>query len=117
MLNVQYTGLFNIVLESFRKLGGSASSADIAALVAKRLRLTKAELNERFPGGTTRFHRELSWTRFYLAATGFLECPERRVWSLTAKGWTASFTDAQVQQIVQLHTKADMMLWGKNDEI
>ncbi|MGI8587944.1 MAG: restriction endonuclease [Chloroflexia bacterium] len=84
----QYDNLFNPALLAIKKLGGSASIAELNEEVTKSLHLNDKDLVQ--PHGVddrqTELEYRLAWARTYLKKAGLLDNSERGVWSLTAKG-------------------------------
>lgn len=82
-----YDRLFNPTLHAIKRLGGSASIAELNEEVTKSLGLTNAEISQPHTNGRqTRLEYRLAWARTYLKAYGLLDNSERGVWSLTPKG-------------------------------
>ena len=55
--------------------------------IAKRFKLTDADLAELLPSGRqTRFSNRVAWTKVHLTKAGLLSAPERGVFQLTARG-------------------------------
>lgn len=84
-----YDQLFNPVLESLKRLGGSGTIEEIHDEVAEMLELSEEQLSvlqdpER--GSRTKFSYNLAWTRTYLKKYGVLENSSRGVWALTPLG-------------------------------
>ncbi|MGA6826275.1 winged helix-turn-helix domain-containing protein [Nitrospira sp. NS4] len=86
----QYTDYINPVLESLKKLGGSARPAEVCPAIAKELSLSDLILEERLANGVSRFENQVHWARFYLAKDGYIDSSRRGVWSLTEKGRNAA---------------------------
>lgn len=86
----QYTDYINPVLDSLRKLGGSARPAEVCPAIAKDLSLSDSILEERLTNGVSRFENQVHWARFYLVKDGYIDSSRRGVWSLTEKGRNAA---------------------------
>ncbi|HEX6479187.1 MAG TPA: winged helix-turn-helix domain-containing protein [Ktedonobacteraceae bacterium] len=78
--------LFNPVLEAIKRLGGSASIAELDEEVTKKLHLTDKEIAEAHNERMTELEYRLAWARSYLKAYELLNNSERGIWVLTAKG-------------------------------
>lgn len=78
--------LFNPLLATLHKLGGSGSISEIEEKVADILKLTEKEINEIHKGNRTKLNYHLAWARTYLKLCGFLENSARGIWALTPKG-------------------------------
>jgi hypothetical protein len=76
------------LLDLLARTGGSAKTDDIAEGLAKRLKLTDADLNQRIrhagrPGGESAWRQRLRRVRHYLVKRGKLESGTARgVWVL-----------------------------------
>jgi restriction system protein len=75
----QFDGLFNPLLEAIKKLGGSASIAELNEEVAQNLHLTDKEIAEPHDERRTKLQYRLAWARTYLKAYGLLDNSERGV--------------------------------------
>src|ERR1035437_1811770 len=100
-----YDRLMNPVLQALRDLGGSGSTDEIYQRVAENLKLPEDVLNVPHDPETsnqTEVQYRLAWARTYLKKFGFLESPQRGLWSLTKKAESASEVDAkEVQRFVR----------------
>jgi len=80
--------LVNPTLAALRRLGGSASVAELLEQTIEELQLPR-ELAERPHSsreGTTQLGYRLGWTRTYLKKYGLIENSSRGVWALTSQG-------------------------------
>lgn len=82
----KYDEMFNPVLISLKKLGGSGTVSEIDEKVAEHLSLNDKDIAEIHRGNRTKLSYRLAWSRNYLKRYGLLENSERGVWSLTSKG-------------------------------
>ncbi len=82
----QYHKLFNPLLQALRRLGGSASIAELDEEVTKALALTPEEIAEPHDERQTRLQYRMAWARTYLKYYGLLDNSGRGVWVLTPKG-------------------------------
>jgi restriction system protein len=100
-----YDRLMNPVLQALRELGGSGSTEEIYQRVAENLKLPEDVLNVPHDPETsnqTEVQYRLAWARTYLKKFGFLESPQRGLWSLTKKAESVSEVDAkEVQRFVR----------------
>ncbi len=71
-------------LEALKSLGGYAHIRDIEDAVARRLGLTKTQLELDHPGvdNRTAFQYRCAWARTQLKAKGRVENPKKNIWSL-----------------------------------
>lgn len=90
-----YHALFNPVLAAMKRLGDSATIAELDDEVIKDLGLTEAELATPHGERLTEIQYRLAWARSYLKAYGFLDNSSRGVWVLTPKGKEATTVDPQ----------------------
>ena len=98
----KYTAYMNPLLETLKKLGGSARPSEVCTLIAKDLALPDSDLEERLKNGVSRFENKVHWARFYLAKTGYIDSSRYGVWSLTEKGRTAPrLTEEEIRDLVQ----------------
>jgi restriction system protein len=100
-----YDKLMNPVLQALRELGGSGSTEEIYQRVAESLKLPESVLSILHDPDTsnqTEVQYRLAWARTYLKKFGFLETPQRGLWSLTKKAESVAEVDAkEVQRFVR----------------
>ena len=100
-----YDRLMNPVLQVLRQLGGSGSTDEIYQRVVENLKLPEDVLNVPHDPETsnqTEVQYRLAWARTYLKKFGFLESPQRGLWSLTKKAESVAGVDAkEVQRFVR----------------
>ena len=95
----------NPLLRAMRDLGGSGSTDEIYQRVAENLKLPEdilSVLHDPETSNQTEVQYRLAWSRTYLKKFGFLETPQRGLWSLTKKAETISAVDTkEVQRFVR----------------
>ena len=95
----------NPLLQAVRELGGSGSTDEIYQRVAENLKLPEDVLSVSHDPETsnqTEVQYRLAWARTYLKKFGFLESPQRGLWSLAKKAETISAVDTkEVQRFVR----------------
>ena len=100
-----YDRLMNPLLQAMRELGGSGSTDEIYQRVAENLKLPEdvlSVLHDPETSNQTEVKYRLAWSRTYLKKFGFLETPQRGLWSLTKKAETISAVDTkEVQRFVR----------------
>lgn len=100
-----YDRLMNPVLQALRELGGSGSTDEVYQRVAENLKLPESVLSVLHDPETsnqTEVQYRMAWARTYLKKFGFLETPQRGLWSLTKKAESVSEVDAkEVQRFVR----------------
>ncbi|PAW80849.1 MAG: restriction endonuclease [Pedosphaera sp. Tous-C6FEB] len=100
-----YDRLMNPVLQALRGLGGSGSTDEIYQRVAEDLKLPESVLSVLHDPETsnqTEVQYRMAWARTYLKKFGFLETPQRGLWSLTKKAESISEVDTkEVQRYVR----------------
>ena len=100
-----YDRLMNPVLQALRELGGSGSTDEIYQRVAENLKLPESVLSVLHDPETsnqTEVQYRMAWARTYLKKFGFLETPQRGLWSLTKNAESVSEVDAkEVQRFVR----------------
>lgn len=91
----------NPVLQALRELGGSGSTDEIYQRIAENLKLPEDILSVPHDPETsnqTEVQYRLAWARTYLKKFGYLESPQRGLWSLTKKIESAPEVDAKAVQ-------------------
>ena len=100
-----YDRLMNPVLQALRQLGGSGSTDEIYQRVAENLKLPDSVLSilhDQETSNQTEVQYRMAWARTYLKKFGFLESPQRGLWSLTKKAESVSEVDTrEVQRFVR----------------
>ena len=95
----------NPLLKAMRDLGGSGSTDEIYQRIAENLKLPEdvlSVLHDPETSNQTEVQYRLAWSRTYLKKFGFLETPQRGLWSLTKKAETVSEVDTkEVQRFVR----------------
>ena len=98
----QFTTYINPLLAVLKGLGGSARSAEAKAAVARHLRLPDSVLEERLASGSSRFDNQVSWARYYLVRSGYIDSSRRGVWALTEKGRDVeALSKEEINRVVQ----------------
>jgi restriction system protein len=98
----QFTTYINPLLAVLKSLGGSARSAEAKVAVARHLRLPDSVLEERLASGSSRFDNQVSWARYYLVRSGYIDSSRRGVWALTEKGRDVeALSKEEIAMIVQ----------------
>lgn len=100
-----YDRLMNPLLKAMRDLGGSGSTDEIYQRVAENLKLPEdvlSVLHDPETSNQTEVQYRLAWSRTYLKKFGFLETPQRGLWSLTKKAEIVSEVNTkEVQRFVR----------------
>lgn len=99
MAGPQFIKYFPHVITALKELGNSGTPPEVRELIAERLQLSEATLNEPMPSGASRFENHIAWAKFYLAKAGYIDASKRGVWSLTDKGISANITDKEALKI------------------
>ncbi len=81
-----HTELFNPTLQAIKKLGDSASNAELNEEVIRNLKLSEQDLAQPHDPRQTEIEYRLAWARTYLKIYGLLDNSSRGVWVLTTKG-------------------------------
>ena len=98
----QFTTYINPLLAVLKNLGGSARSAEAKTAVAKYMRLPDSVLEERLASGSSRFDNQVSWARYYLVRSGYIDSSRRGVWGLTDKGRSVeALSSEEIAMVVQ----------------
>jgi restriction system protein len=93
MVVPQYDKLFDHVLQALKRLGGSASIAELGEEVIKNLNLTPEEIGQPHDERRTVLEYRLAWARTYLKAYGLLDNSARGIWVLTSQGKAVNEVD------------------------
>jgi len=90
MINIEtlkHEDLFDPVINSLRKLGGSASNQELQEVVPTVLDLTDNDLSFIKTGQTQpQFVLALGWAKSFLKRAGYIDNTSRGIWSLTKLG-------------------------------
>ena len=107
----------NPVLTAIKKLGGSASPAEVSATVVKDMGLEGSPLLEQTnKNGVSKFKNQINWVRFYLATAGYIDQSQHGVWTLTEKGRSAPpLTESDVHQLL-LESKRQVKAGGEPEK-
>ena len=76
----QFARYINPLLTVLKNLGGSARAAEAKTAVAEHLQLSDDVLEERIESGSSRFDNQVSWARYYLVRSGYIDSSRRGVW-------------------------------------
>lgn len=83
----QFIRFFNPILEVLKDLGGSGNSCEVKDLVAEKMNIQEAELEEKLSSGASRIKNQIAWARIYLVKSGLMDDSSKRgIWSITSKG-------------------------------
>ncbi len=97
-----YHAMFNPVLAAIKRLGGSATIAELDDEVIGSLALTEQEIATPHGDRQTEVQYRLAWARTYLKAYGLLENSSRGVWAITPTGRDVSIVEpGTVQRFVR----------------
>ena len=109
----QFARYINPLLTALKSLGGSARPAEAKDAVADHLQLSGDVLEERLESGSSRFENQVSWARYYLARSGYIDSSRRGVWALTEKGRSVdALSEEQIEKLVR-----DVIAqWGSRTE-
>ena len=89
----RFHDLFNPVLTAIKRLGDSATIAELDDEVIKTLGLSAEEIARPHGERMTEIEYRLAWARTYLKAYGLLDNSSRGVWALTPKGKEVATVD------------------------
>jgi restriction system protein len=102
----QFDALFNPILQAIKKLGGSASIAELDEEITNSVHLSDEDIAEPHGERGTELQYRLAWARTYLKAFGLLDNTARGVWVLTDKGQHVDSVDPrQVTRFVRDSTR------------
>lgn len=72
--------------DAIKKLGGSATNAEIKEKLIETLNLSEDEINDIHKNSTTKLDYRVGWAKNYLKNAGYILNSCRGVWALTEKG-------------------------------
>jgi restriction system protein len=102
-----YTELLNPLLAALRRLGGSASIAELDEEVIKGLGLSEEEIATPHGQRDTEIEYRLAWARTYLKGYNVITNSARGVWALTSDGQAVQAVDPiTVVQVVRAKSRA-----------
>jgi restriction system protein len=101
----QYHALIKPVLDAIRRLGGSATNAELNEEVIRCLNLPEQEIAQQHNESLSEIEYRLAWARTYLKANGFIDNTARGVWILTSIGKEQS-GEVDTQALVRFVRKA-----------
>jgi restriction system protein len=87
------------IIESLRKLGGSASPLELKDALIANLDITEEELSERLANNVFRIDNQIAWSKIYLSREGLLDVTDPKVWSLTEEGLRRDLSEDDVLAI------------------
>lgn len=82
----KFVGYFWPVIETLKRLGGSARPAEVREEIVTKLGISETAQSETLQSGFPRFDNQVAWARFYLVKAGIIDSSSRGVWTLTEKG-------------------------------
>jgi restriction system protein len=98
----QFAQYINPLLAVLKHLGGSATSSEAKAAVGEHLRLPDDIVEEQLESGSSRFDNQVSWARYYLVRTGYIDSSRRGVWALTEKGRNVEvLSEEEIEELVR----------------
>lgn len=98
----RYGDLLNPLLQAIKRLGGSASIAELDEEVTKAIGLTEANIAIPHDERQTELEYQLAWGRTYLKAFGLLDNSSRGIWTITAAGKNLDTVDPnEVKRLVR----------------
>jgi len=107
----------NSVLTALKELGGSGTSKEVIARVAKSEKVSNEFREETLKNGSSIFDNQVAWARYYLAKEGLIDKSKRGVWTLTPLGQKTTLSKEEARDI---RLKWDIMYKksqkNKNDE-
>jgi len=87
------------IIETLRKLGGSASPSELKDALVGMLEISEDELEEKLKSGVSRIDNQLVWSKVYLVREGLLDVSDPNIWSLTEDGLRRSLNEDEVLKI------------------
>lgn len=84
------------VLETIKRLGGSARAGEVTDEVLKHLGISESEQAETTTNGQSRVRNQIGWARFYLTKGHLLQESQRGRWTLTPQGEAAQLDEEAI---------------------
>jgi restriction system protein len=97
--NCRFLRYMKPVIEALQKLGHSARPKQVVNAVQQTIDVPAEDLERKTKSGQSIFENDVHWCRHYLVKAGFIDSSKRGVWTLTAKGRSAIFTDQLSSEI------------------
>lgn len=91
--------VFLPILTILRKLGGSASPAELKDGLVTMLEISDEELEEKLKNGVSRIDNLITWSKVYLVREGLVDTSDPNVWSITEGGLKRQLTNDDVHGI------------------
>lgn len=113
MAGARFANYMRPLIDALRELGNSGTPSEVRDTITKNLKLTDGQIEEQNKSGSSRFHNDLHWARYYLAKEGYLDSSTRGVWNLTEKGIKSNITQQKAQEIAK-KVQRDDKLGGKS---
>lgn len=101
---VQFAKYVVPVVESLKKLGGSAKPKQVYDQIESDYKIPDEVKSIVLKSGETQFHNQVRWAREYLRRGGFIDGSVRGVWTLTESGKTTTFSDSLITSLVSDHS-------------
>jgi len=89
----------NPVLTALKELGGSGTSREVIARVAKNEKVPDEVREETLKNGSSKFDNQVAWARQYLVYEGLIDKSKRGVWTLTSLGQKTTLTKKAARNI------------------
>lgn len=101
---VQFAKYVVPVVESLKKLGGSAKPKQVYDQIESDYKIPEEVKSIVLKSGETQFHNQVRWAREYLRRGGFIDGSVRGIWTLTESGKTTTFSDSLITSLVSDHS-------------
>jgi restriction system protein len=89
----------NPVLTALKELGGSGTSKEVIARVAKNEKVSNEFREETLKNGSSVFDNQVAWARYYLAKEELIDKSKRGIWTLTPLGQKTTLTKEEARNI------------------
>lgn len=98
----EFAQYMNPLINTLKKLGGSARPDEVCNIISEDLKIPDDILERRLKNGVSRYENQVHWARYFLFQTGYIQSSARGVWGLTEKGQnTHELSDKEIQHILQ----------------
>lgn len=89
------------LLEVLKAHGNSASRAEAVKAVIEWMNLPRKEVEVLLNDGQSRVKTYITWARWYLVKSGYIDDSRRGIWTLTEKGQHASLSEQDVLEMMR----------------
>jgi restriction system protein len=89
------------LIKALQEFGGSARPKQVLDAIQKADDVPREDLENKHKSGQTIFYNDAHWCREYLKQAGYIDSSRRGLWTLTPKGQSCVFTDADAAEVLR----------------